>query len=165
MDIDRVKIATILAGVAFITIWGIIVSPILYPWIDAQSWMPPPVALLANIAMYGFAGFIFSFALVGFAPDLTLNALYMGFLEALGFLALDGTEPPLTVEPSGRLVTWAIGWRSDILTTWHYIWKTLGVPQSPLLFQLVILGLALTWIFVVLFASREVARDWLEALT
>lgn len=149
-------------GICFLVVWGTFV-PFVYPWVDAQAWLIPPVAFLVSIGMYSFLGFIFSFGLVGFSPDWTLQSVFMGFLEALGLLCLDALEPPLTVSPSGVLNTTVTGWRMDILTAWHFILSSLGVPQN-MMYASVIVSLCFTWAFVVFLATREVVREYLEEL-
>lgn len=144
-------------------VWGGLVVPFVYPWIDAQAWLIPPIAFLVSIVMYSFLGFIFSFGLVNFNGEMTLQSVFMGFLEALGLLALDALEPPLTVSPEGMLNTTVTGWRMDILTSWHYAWSRLGVSQS-LMYPFVIFGLCLTWALVVFLATRSLVQEYLEEL-
>jgi len=78
-------------------------------------------------------------------------------------LALDGLEPPLTVAPNGALNTSALGWRADLLTTLHYTASSLGVPQQYLFF-IVVLGLIAIWAIVVMLATREIVKEWMEGL-
>lgn len=150
-------------GILFLVVWGTFV-PFVYPWIDAQTWLIPPVAFLVSILMYSFLGFIFSFGLVGFNSELTLQSVFMGFLEAFGLLCLDALEPPLTVSPTGVLNTSVTGWRMDILTVMHYIGSGLGVPQF-MLYAFVIFCLCVAWAFVVFLATRGLVTEYLEELT
>jgi len=113
--------------------------------------------------MYSFLGFIFSFGLVGFSREMTLQSVFMGFLEALGLLCLDALEPPLTVNIDGSLNSSVLGFRMDILTSWHWLLTGLGVPES-LLYGFVIVGLCVTWAFIVFLATRGLVQEYLEEL-
>ena len=156
------KLSLILLGISFFISWFFVVL-YAYPWIDSQEWLPPPLAFLVTIGMYGFMGFIFSFGLVKFDTDLTINSIYMGIVEALGLLTLDGLEPPLVVNLDGTLNTSVLGWRADLLATIYYFEELLNIPMEYRFYG-VIVGLILVWSLVVILASRSVAREWIEAL-
>jgi len=161
MMMDR-KTSLILLGALFFISWFFVVFYI-YPWIDNQEWLPPPLAFLVTIGMYGFMGFLFSFGLVKFDTDLTINSIYMGIVEALGLLTLDGLEPPLVVNLDGTLNTSVLGWRADLLATLYYFEELLNIPLEYRFYG-VIVGLILVWSLVVILASRSVAKEWIEAL-